>query len=117
MKRDGINQLSHGLGIVIIAALFYLSKRNQFITNKFLLVIIKSFHFNSMPVISISVMAIGEYLLWETQNNTDVIAVKNKATKRFNLILFRIQLGLINLLKRNLITFKELKFNSMSFKL
>ena len=117
MKRDGINLLLHGLGIIIIAALFYLSKRNQFLMNKFILAIIKSFHFNSTPVISISVMAIGEYFLWETQNNNDVMAVKIKATKRFNLIVFRIQLDLMNLLKRNLISFKELKINSMAFKL
>jgi len=111
MKREAVISMFLSLSITIIAALAYFSKRNQFIMNKFVIVIIKSFHFNSTPIISISFMAIGEYLLWETQNNSDVIAVKSKMIERLNLMVCTLQLHLMSLSKRNLITFKELMGN------
>ena len=111
MKREAIIIMFLSLSITIITALTYFSKRNQFIMNKFVIVIIKSFHFNSTPIISISFMAIGEYLLWETQNNSDVMAVKSKMIERLKLIVCTAQLHLMTLSKRNMITIKELMGN------
>ena len=111
MKREAIITLFLSMAITVLTALAYFSKRNQFIMNKFVIVIIKSFHFNSTPILSISFIAIGEYLLWETQNNSDVMAVKNNIIKRLNLIVCTAQMHLMSLSKRNLITFKELMDN------
>jgi len=111
MKREAIIIMFLSLSITIITALTYFSKRNQFIMNKFVIVIIKSFHFNSTPIISISFMALGEYLLWETQNNSDVMAVKSKMIERLKLIVCTAQLHLMTLSKRNMITIKELMDN------
>jgi hypothetical protein len=108
MKREAIITLFLSMAITVLTALAYFSKRNQFIMNKFVIVIIKSFHFNSTPILSISFMAIGEYLLWETQNNSDVMAVKSKIIERLNLIVCSAQLHLMSLSKRNLIAMKEL---------
>lgn len=107
MKREAIITLYLSMAITILTALVYFSKRNQFIMNKFVIVLIKSFHFNNTPILSISFMAIGEYLLWETQNNSDVIALKGKLIKRLNLFVYTAQLHLMSLSKQNLITIKE----------
>jgi hypothetical protein len=114
MKREAIITLFLSMAITILTALAYFSKRNQFIMNKFVIVIIKSFHFNSTPILSISFLAIGEYLLWETQNNSDVMAVKDKITERMNLIVYTAQLHLMSLSKRNLIAITEFRDNIQS---
>ena len=111
MKMEAIITLFLSMAITVLTALAYFSKRNQFIMNKFVIVLIKSFHFNSTPILSISFLAIGEYLLWETQNNSDVMDVKNKITDRMNLIVCTAQLHLMSLSKRNLIAIKELRDN------
>ena len=107
MKRGTIIILFLSLAITIVTVLAYFSKRNQFIMNKFVIVIIKSFYFNNIPVISISFLAIGEYLIWETQNNSDAMAVKNKITERMRLLSGTIQLYLMSMPKRNIPTLKE----------
>jgi len=107
MKRGTIIILFLSLAITIVTVLAYFSKRNQFIMNKFVIVIIKSFHFNNIPVVSISFLAIGEYLIWESQNNSDVMAVKNKITERMRLLSGTIQLYLMSMPKRNIPTLKE----------
>ena len=78
MKRVEINIMLLGLGIAILTALYFLSRRNVFIMNKCEISINKAFHFNLTPVIGISCMAIGEFILWESQNNNTVIEVKTK---------------------------------------
>ena len=107
MKRGTIIILFLSLAISVITVLAYFSKRNQFIMNKFVVVIIKSFHFNNTPVISISFLAIGEYLIWETQNNSEVMAVKNRITERMKLACCTIQLYMMNLQKRNILNVKD----------
>jgi len=107
MKRGTIIILFLSLAITIVTVLAYFSKRNQFIMNKFVIVIIKSFHFNNIPVVSISFLAIGEYLIWESQNNSDVMAVKNKITERMRLLSGTIQLYLMSMPKRNIPILKE----------
>jgi len=107
MKRGTIIILFLSMAITIVTVLAYFSKRNQFIMNKFVIVIIKSFYFNNIPVISISFLAIGEYLIWETQNNSDAMAVKNKITERMTLLFCTIQLYLMSMPKRNILNVKE----------
>ena len=107
MKRGTIIILFLSLAITIVTVLAYFSKRNQFIMNKFVIVIIKSFHFNNIPVVSISFLAIGEYLIWKSQNNSDVMAVKNKITERMRLLSGTIQLYLMSMPKRNIPILKE----------
>ena len=101
MKRDAFIIMLLSMGITILAALSFFSNRNQFIMNKFMLAIIRSFHFNSAPVISISMIAIGECLLWETQNNTDLIQMKAKVSNKLRLIVSVIQLDILKLTKIN----------------
>ena len=107
MKRGTIIILFLSMAITIVTVLAYFSKRNQFIMNKFVVVIIKSFHFNNTPVISISFLAIGEYLIWETQNNSEVMALKNRITERMKLACCMIQLYMMNLQKRNILNVKD----------
>lgn len=88
MKRVEINIMLLSLGIAIFTALYFLSRRNVFIMNKCEISINKAFHFNLTPVLGISCMAIGEFFLWESQNNNRLIEIK---AKLINNLKFRIQ--------------------------
>ena len=113
MKREGIIIMLFSLGVTILAALSFFSNRNQFILNKFVLAIIRSFHFNSTPVVSISLIAIGECLLWETQTNTSLLIMKTRLNGILKKYLSVIQFDLRNVANRNSLIFKELMLNSL----
>jgi hypothetical protein len=97
MKRVQINIMLLSLGIAIFTALYFLSKRNVFIMNKCEISINKAFHFNLTPVLGISCMAIGEFFLWESQNNNRLIEIKAKLIHNLKLKLAPLQLELIKL--------------------
>ncbi|MDD4969323.1 MAG: hypothetical protein PHT07_07815 [Paludibacter sp.] len=113
MKRDAIIIMLFSLGFTILAALSYFSNRNQFILNKFVLATIRSFHFNSTPVISISMIALSECLLWETQNNSSLLTMKTKLNVLLAKYVSVIQLDLRNVTTRNSLIIKELILNSL----
>lgn len=115
MKKEAIIIILLSMAITIFTALAYFSKRNQFIMNKFVLVLIKSFHFNNIPILSISFLAISEYFIWETQHNIDVLTLKNKITKSLYLTVCNIQLVLKSVSKRELITIRELMDSMLIF--
>ena len=77
MKKDELYIMLLGLGIALISASFYFSNRNEFILNKFVISINKSFLFNCTPVIGIFFMALGEFIVWESKNNNNLNEYKN----------------------------------------
>jgi len=117
MKRDGITIMLVGLGITIITAILYFSKMNEPFMNKFVIEAGGSFHFNWAPMIGILVMAIGEFLLWESQSNADLKELKTKLVARFRLRISTIKLGLIYVSNLHLINFRVLRVLIMFFKI
>jgi len=84
MKRDNINIILLGFGISVLTAIFFFSKRNELIMNKFVISINKSFHFNLAPMVGISFMAVGEILIWESQHNEKLIRFKAELVNQIN---------------------------------
>ena len=117
MKKDGIIIMLVGLGITIITAFLYFSKMNEPLMNKFVLEAGNTFHFNWAPMIGIFVMAIGEFLLWESQNNENLNEVKIKFITKFKARMANIKLGLIYVMNMHLINFHVLKVLIMFFKI
>ena len=117
MKKDGIIIMLVGLGITIITAILYFSKLNEPFMNKFVIEAGNSFHFNWAPMIGIFVMAIGEFLLWESQNNANLNDVKTKFVAKFRSKMSTIKLGLIYVSNMHLINFRVLRVLIMIFKI
>ena len=86
MIRDGINFMWIGLGITLFTIYLYFSLNEEKNTNKFVLSVNKSYLFNLAPMIGISLMIFGEFLVWETQNNKILreqkLKLLNSYTKR-----------------------------------
>jgi len=72
MKKDGITTMLIGLGITILEAVFYFTNGNDFLMSEFIIHFGKSFHFNWAPMIGICIMAFGEFILLESQNNKNL---------------------------------------------
>ena len=117
MKKDGITIMLIGLGITILAAVFYFTNQNDLLMSKFIVHFGKSFHFNWAPMIGICIMAFGEFILWKSQNNKNLNEVFIKFMNNSKMRFSNIQLELIYLVNRNMINFKEFKVIIMSFKL
>ena len=73
-----------GFGISVLTAFFFFSKRNELIMSKFVISINKSYNFNLAPMVGISFMAIGEFLLWESQHNDKLIRFKAELVNQIN---------------------------------
>jgi hypothetical protein len=84
MKRDDIYIMLLGFGISVLTAIFFFSKRNELIMSKFVISINKSFNFNLEPLVGISFMAIGEFILWESQHNEKLIHLKAELVNQIN---------------------------------
>lgn len=84
MKRDDIYIMLLGFGISVLTAFFFFSKRNELIMSKFVISINKSFHFNLAPIVGISFMAAGEFVLWESQHNNKLIHLKAELVNLIN---------------------------------
>ena len=84
MKRDDIYIILLGFGISVLTAFFFFSKRNELIMNKFVISINKSFHYNLAPMVGISFIAAGEFLLWESQHNEKLIYLKAELVNYIN---------------------------------
>jgi len=110
MKKVGIYIMSSGLIITIITAVFYFLKLDQHVMDRFVLTIGKSYHFNWAPMIGISVMAFGEFILWESQYCKNLNEVNIKFIYNFRLKISNIRLGLIYLSNRRLLNLKVIKF-------
>ena len=85
--------------------------------NKFVFETGNSFHFNFAPMIGILVMAIGEFLLWESQDNDDLNEVKTKLVAKFKSRISTVKLGLIYVSNMHLINFRVLRVLIMFFKI
>ena len=84
MIRDGINFMLIGLGITLFTVYLYFSLNEEKITNKFVLTVNKSYLFNWAPMIGISFMIFGEFIIWETQNNKYLNDIKLKLLKSYS---------------------------------
>lgn len=67
-----------GIGITFFTAYLYFSLNEEKITNKFILTVNKSYLFNWAPMIGITFMIFGEFIVWETQNNKNLNDIKVK---------------------------------------
>jgi len=94
MKRDDIYIMLLGFGISVLTAFFFFSKRNELIMNKFVISINKSFHFNLAPLVGISFMAAGEFILWESQHNDKLIHLKAELVNQINRKISDLSIGL-----------------------
>jgi len=70
MKKDGIYIMMDGLVKTIITTCFF-SKQYKAYRSEFVLTFGNSFNFNWAPMIGISVMTIGVFLLWESQKKQE----------------------------------------------
>ena len=73
-----------GLGITLFTVYLYFSLNEEKITNKFVLTVNKSYLFNWAPMIGISFMIFGEFIIWETQNNKYLNDIKLKLLKSYS---------------------------------
>ena len=117
MKKDGITIMLLGLGITIIIAIFYFTRQNDLLMNKFVINFGKAFHFNWAPMIGIVTMAFGEFILWKSQNNKNLNEVMIKVVNNYKLKITNIKLEIICLSNKNLNNMRELKVLLLSFKL
>jgi len=117
MKKDGITIMLIGLGITMFTAFFYFSKTDQHLMNNFVVTIGNSYHFNWLPLIGISVMAIGEFLLWESQNNKNLMEVKTKFITKSRMRYSNAKLELVSFSNLQFISFKVLKTMLMFLKM
>jgi len=116
MKKVGITIMVIGLGVTILAAVFYFTKQNDILMSKFIIHFGNSFHFNWAPMIGITIMAFGEFILWESQHNKNLnevlIKYLNKSRRKFS----DIQQEIIYLINKNRTNFKEFKVLIMNLK-
>jgi len=97
MKKDGINIMLIGLAMTILIAYFYFSKQQSNVMNKFVMTIGNSFHFNWAPLTGITVMAFGEFLIWQSQKNRNLNEVWIKFMIKYKVRLSNARLAYIYL--------------------
>jgi len=110
MKKDGIKIMILGLGLTIISAFFYFFNVKESINVKSLVSSIDSAHFNWLPMIGISIMAFGEFLLWQSQHNKNLNEVRTKLLNRIRIRMSNLKLGLIYISHSKLINMKVVRF-------
>jgi len=110
MKKDGIQIMLVGLTLTILTAYFYFSKHYEVGMSKFVLTIGNSFHFNWAPMIGISIMALGEFILWESQTNMNMNDVRTKFKNKFYIRISTLRLKFIYLSNLRLINMKVVKY-------
>jgi len=76
--------------------------------NKFILAIIKSNYFNSALLISLTIIVMSEYLMWESQNNTSLMKMKTRFNSKTGIILTHIQLDLMSLSNKKILSINSL---------
>jgi len=101
MIKGGINFVMIGMGIIILTAYMYYSENEEKITNKFVLSVNKSYLFNWTPMIGLSFIVFGEFILWETQNNNKLKELKAKLLNDSRLRLSEIMPDLLNSFNKN----------------
>ena len=117
MKKDGITIMLIGLGITILTVVFYFTKQDDSLMSKFIIHFGKSFHFNWAPMIGIFIMAFGEFILWESQNNKNLKEVMLKVINKTRANYSDRRMEFIYLINKNMSNFRELKVQIMNFKL
>ena len=110
MKKDGINIMILGLGLTIISVVFYFFNLNEYITDKFVINIGNSFHFHWVPMMGISIMAIGEFLLWQSQHNKNLKEVGIKFLNKFKKSSSNLKLEVIYVSHMKFVNMKVVRF-------
>ena len=110
MKKDGIGIMIFGLGLTILSAVFYFLNLNNFVMDKFVITIGSSFHFHWAPMIGISTMAIGEFLLWKSQNNKNLKEVGIKLLNKFKMSSSNFKLEAIYVSHLKFVNMKVVRF-------
>jgi hypothetical protein len=92
IKQTGIAIMTIGLGITIFMILLLFSNNYEAFMNHFLLSIYKTHQLNLAPMIGITIMAIGEFILWESMysNNWDDFQIKFFINFRLIISRFRV---------------------------
>ena len=116
MKKVGITIMVIGLGVTILAAVFYFTKQNDILMSKFIIHFGNSFHFNWAPMIGITIMAFGEFVLWKSQLNKNMNEVLIKYLNKSRGIFSDIRMEIIYLINKNRTNFKEFKVLIMNLK-
>ena len=83
MKKDEIYLLLVGLALTTYTAYLYFSFNEEKFMNKLILTLYKSFHFNCTPMMGVSIMALGELVLWKSRNNESLNGLKSKIFYKF----------------------------------
>jgi len=96
MIKGGVNFVITGMVIILLAAYFYCSENEEKIRNKFVLSVNKSYLFNWAPMIGLSFIVLGELIVWESQNNKELKAIKLKFINESRLRLSFIKLDLFS---------------------
>jgi len=86
-----------GLGLILLTAVFYTLNLNEFLMNKFVVTIGSSFHFNWAPMIGISTMAVGEFILWQSQNYKNLKEVGIRYFDKFKMAFSNLRMEAIYL--------------------
>jgi len=110
MKKDGINIMLFGLIMTLLIAYFYFSKKQNHVMNKFVMTIGNSFHFNWAPMIGITVIAFGEFILWQSQKNTNLKEVWFKFLHKIKVRMSNVRLTIIYLTQKKMLNLKAIKF-------
>ena len=110
MKKDGINIMIFGLGLTIISAVFYFFNLNEYITDKLVITIDNSVHLHWLPMVGISIMAIGEFLLWQSQHNKNLKEIGIKFLNKFKISSSNLKLEAIYVSHLKFVNMKVFRF-------
>ena len=95
MIKDSVNFMIAGIWFIILAAYFYYSENEEKIRNKFVLSVNKSYLFNWAPMVGLTFIILGEFIVWESQNNKELKAIKVKIIDESRLRLSLIKFDLL----------------------
>jgi len=95
MIKGGVNFVIAGICIILLTAYFYYSENEEKIRNKFVLSVNKSYLFNWAPMAGLTFIILGEFIVWESQNNKELKAIKVKIIDESRLRLSVIKFDLL----------------------
>ena len=95
MIKGCVNFMIAGMCIILLAAYYYCSENEEKIRNKFVLSVNKSYLFNWAPMIGLAFIVLGEFIVWESQNNKELKAIKVKIIDESRLRLSLIKFDLL----------------------
>ena len=99
-----------GLGLTILTAVKYSLDLNGFSMNKFTIIQGNSFQFNWAPMIGIFIMAVGEFLLWQSQHNKNIKEVGIKFLNKIKMSISNLRLDIIYISHLKFVNMKAIRF-------